>query len=524
MPIASKQPMTPPASDVAVGPPRSRDDGAGWVGRWSDLEAQGVRIAVRTCNSCVLQRGSRQHQVGMWNERALGPLAARRLLSASAVNASLIVTLGYLCLLCMTSNAAAETGQSVEAGLEPAKQATLSLAALVQEALERHPTLARARHLVRAASEVPDRASSLPDPMFSVGLSNLRVDDPMLDASPMSGVVFALQQVFPGPGKLSRREAVARANVRVTEENEDLLQVLVPLLVKQRYWALHYAEHALTITNQSERVVNTLTDVIHTRFSVGQGAQQDALQAQTAHSRVRAMLQEQRQAMISARRALNEAVGRKPEARLPPTTEPPEPRPLDRAAWMARLEGNNPQLAVARAEIDAARAGLEEARRDRWPDFMAGVGYRLRAASPGDMSQGADMFSVTLGITLPIWAENKQNARVRENVARIDAALAAQSDVRLRVRSMLARAIDELERLASQIELYRKELLPEADEALNASIEDYHTDQVGFVSVLDNWRATLDLQLMLERLRVRHAQLMAEVEALVGGWSGKAVQ
>jgi outer membrane protein TolC len=155
---------------------------------------------------------------------------------------------------------------------------------------------------------------------------------------------------------------------------------------------------------------------------------------------------------------------------------------------------------------------------------MVGVSYRLRAASPGDMSQGADMFSATVGVTLPIWAKSKQNARMRENAARIDAALASKSDVQLRVRSMLQRSIDELERLASQIELYRNELLPEADEALDASIEDYNTNQVGFVSVLDNWRTTLDLQLMLERLRVRHAQLMAQVEALVGGWSGKAAR
>lgn len=396
-------------------------------------------------------------------------------------------------------------------------QDTLDLDALIVEALENHPDLRRVREGAAAAHEVPSQARSLPDPLFRFSAENFRFDDPGLDTAVMSGLVFGIVQPFPFPGKLPKRRDVAEARAAVLEEGVQLLEALVIERVQRAYWQLHFAERALEITRTNVGVIDTLTYVVHARFAVGQGAQQDALQAQVAHSRLRSQLQEREQAVRSARRTLNSAVGRPPTDELAPT-EPPDQssRAMDRTRIAQAVVSKSPFLEVARSEVSLQGKAVREAKYDRAPDLLIGANYRLRGVVPGDPSQGADMFSVTLGVSLPIWAGTKQKARVRELGHRLAEARAQEDSVLLEITTQLERLLDTVERLDAEIELYRRELLPEADQALDASISDYRVAEVGFVSVLQNWEAELEIQIAYERLITSREERVAEIEALTG--------
>ena len=395
----------------------------------------------------------------------------------------------------------------------------VSVDALVVEALSDHPLLERARHEASAGWEVPSQVGALPDPVFSVAAQNIRFDEPGLSTSAMSAIQFGLLQGVPYPGKLAARRDVAKAAAVAQDVRVQALEAQVALNVRRAYWRLSYAEAAVTITKQNERVLNMLTNAVIARFSVAQAAQQDTLQAQTAHSRLRARLRRRQQRVVSARRVLNRAVGRPEHIAIGPVAPPPEEigDDLSRKALRQALGTHNPDLALGRANVRTASAATEAAEQDRWPDFFAGVSYRLRLATPGDMTQGADMFGVTLGVTLPVWMSWKQNARVRQTRAQRRAADDALVDAELAVSTALATAIDEVERLNREIELYVKEVVPQADAALNASIEDYTFAEVGFVSLLQNWQMELDAQLMLARLRTDRAERLAEIDALVRG-------
>lgn len=385
---------------------------------------------------------------------------------------------------------------------------------LVREALARHPTMKVATFRAAAADEVPSRVGSLPDPWLGVAGQNLRIDTPLLRSSPMSGIQVDLVQRFPGPGKLRRRRAAAQATADALDRTTDLTASHVILAVRRAYWELHFAERAVDITNESEQVFSTLVDVTIERYGVGMGAQQDTLQAQVAHSRLRADLKEREQALQTARRQLNSAVGRPPTARFGATQAPTlEPLP-PRRELHKRLAKANPQLLERRAQLLAADRRLAEARRDRWPDFQIGLGWRFRAVVAGDPSNGADMFVASLGISLPLWMRRKQGARVRESSLARKAAEAAVAATELAVETELDRLVDIIMRLDEQIRVYRKEIIPQASGALDASIADYQVGKVGFVSVLNNWEVDLTAQLTLERLLTERAVRMAELDAL----------
>ena len=408
--------------------------------------------------------------------------------------------------LCTSTPAAAQDGRQA-----------LDLEALIVEALQKHPELRRVREGASAAHEVPSQVRSLPDPVFRFAAENFRFDDPGLDTATMTGLVFGIVQPFPFPGKLPRQRDVAEARATVSDQEVELLEALVIERVQRSYWQLHFAERASRITRISGEVINTLTDVVHARFAVGEAAQQDALQAQVAYSRLRTDLQERQQAVRSARRTLNSAIGRPPDDQLPPTKAPDQsPRAVDRVQLARIALGQSPFLEVARSKVDLQDKSVREASYDRAPDLQIGADYRLRGVVPGDLSQGADMFTVQFGMSLPIWARSKQKARIREQRYRLAEAHALEDSVVLEITTRLERLVDEVERLNAEIDLYQVELLPEADQALDASISDYQVARVGFVSVLQNWETELNLQIAHERLLANREERLAEVETLTG--------
>ncbi len=390
-----------------------------------------------------------------------------------------------------------------------------ALGPLIKEALRNHPGLRSARLSVGAAREAPSRLGTLPDPVFGIALQNIRTDEPALNSSPMSAVQIGLTQTFPFPGKLSRREAVARAQAEIADKRLAMSSVEVVLAVRRAYWSLRFAESAERITTESESVLNAIANAIHARFGVGQGAQQDALQSEVAHSTLRTTLQKRRQAVLSARRALNASVGRLPVANVSASTAPTAGEvKLDRRALVRAARRKNPVVALRAAQVAAARSSVDEARHDRWPDFQVGASYRFRQAAPGDMSQGADMFGLSFAVTLPVWMNAKQSSRVRESHAWLGAARADSADATLDVLSSLEQWLDTVERLNRQLKLYEVELLPEADQALDASIGDYQFGKVEVVSVLKNWEMQLQSKLQYAALLSEREISLAEIDAI----------
>jgi hypothetical protein len=85
-------------------------------------------------------------------------------------------------------------------------------------------------------AEVESREGTLPDPMLTAGVRNLRVDSPKLSSDPMSGVEIAVLQDIPFPGKRGRRAAVASANADAARKDATVTAVGIAMRVRQAYW------------------------------------------------------------------------------------------------------------------------------------------------------------------------------------------------------------------------------------------------------------------------------------------------
>ena len=396
-------------------------------------------------------------------------------------------------------------------------QGTVGVESLVDEALRRHPAVRSAERSAAAASELVSREGALPDPMIAAGVRNLRVDSPKLSSDPMSGVELMLTQDIPFPGKLGRRAAVAGANADAARSDAHVTAVGIALRVRQNYWKLSFAQEAERVTREGVDLLGHLLEITRARFSVGQAAQQDVLQAAVALSRAQAMLEERKQMAVTAARELASAVGRAPDTAIGPVQAPSDQVVPDRQALVSAATRANPDVLAMTSRASAAARAVDEASYDRLPDLQLIAGYMFRAAVPGDPANGADMFSAGIGVTLPLWLGQKQNARVRSARASMQAAEAAVDSSALNAATAVQIALDMVDRLTREIALFENDVMPKAAQAVESGTADYRFGKTGFVSLLQNWQALLDAQLDLARFRSERAQALAEIHALTGG-------
>lgn len=375
-------------------------------------------------------------------------------------------------LLALPAGAA---GASPPAGTDSAAP----VEALVAEALEKSPALAAALSEVAAARERVAPAGTLPDPMLSLGYENDGTSF-SLGEEPMTRLSFMAEQQIPWPGKLRAASKLAVADVEVVEARLARIRLSVEAAVRRAAARLLEARELEVVTRDQGKTWERIEAVARNRYAAGLGTQQDVLRAQAERTR---LLQQARRDEAAGRVALA-------ELRRLLLREPHEPVLLagsladalpvvpEAGAERARAEEESPELALVRRVAARETLAIDLAKRDRSPDLVASAGYMNRGSLPL-------MWSVGLGVSVPVFSSRRQEPRVREAEARLAAAKAAESDVRSLLLARTEERLALLDQLAEEVRLDRESLLVQDRLAVEAALASYGTGTVPFVTVLE---------------------------------------
>ena len=399
------------------------------------------------------------------------------------------------------------------------------LEALVAEALEMSAELAALAELIRAAEASAAPAGALPDPMGSVGLTNVPVWSIDLDETPMSGIVLGLSQSVPARAKRRlRRRAVEQEAEALRARYEDRRNDLVRR-VKQAYIELQYLDEALVIVEENKRLAEDFLATAEARYATGKGLQQDVFRAQVRLSRMIDMLVVLRQGRAGAATRLNKLLYRPAGGPVPTLSRVSlSELGLSGVSLGARAEAENPELKERRVRVEQAGTRESLAAAGIRPDLNLGVSYRIRQSVPMDPVRGEDFWSASVGMSLPwIYRKEKVDQEVEAGTAR---RVAAELDLEAVLNELVARieglVIDTV-RENEQIALLETGLLPQAEGALASSRAAYATGQVEFLTLLDNQTNLYNLELQRVRLIADHEADLAELEYAVGGRVGGPV-
>ena len=400
----------------------------------------------------------------------------------------------------------AQTGPGAQSG-HSAQPDTLRLTDAVAAARSANPAVQASRLRAEAEQERVSPAGALPDPVLELGLLNRPLDGFGTDER-MTMNVIGLMQAFPWPGNQGFSEEGREHAARAAQLDAAEVEAQVVARTRAVHARLAYLDRAIAITADTRSMLRDFLEVAETRYASGAGVQQDVLQAQVAVGRTTADLAGMEQERVATVARLNALMGRPADDPIPAVELPAaggETLPLD--SLMVLAQSGRPALAAAEERALAAEARYRAAGRASYPDFELRVAY-------GQRPQYTDMGSIALGISLPIWGGSKDKPLQRAaaaDQAELDArALELHYDTYARLGEL--RAADERARTLEEI--YRVQILPQAEASVESAFAAYQVGSVDYATLLDA-RLTVN-QYAIDRVRLaaERLQATAEIEAL----------
>ena len=404
----------------------------------------------------------------------------KRFLRGSRVAAGFVLVLWWLA---SASARAAETASAAGipggAGIA-ASGAASEVEALVAEALAKNPDLAIARQEAAASRARVSPAGALPDPMVTVSYEN-DGSTPSLGVEPMTRLQFMAQQAFPFPGKLALSEKVASLDAGRGATRPERVVLTLEAAVRRSYADLLEAREDLRLVDEQIATWRDIEENIRARYSAGMGTQQDVLRAQAERTRLLQQRRRDEGAEKSAVSALNQLLYRPAQSPLATKNELMPGTLLGIPAGHEVLEEAlkaTPELKEAALAKDRAKLAADLARRNLKPDFVASAAYMNRGGLPL-------MWSLGVGVSIPLWAGKKQRPLIVEAEALGEAASATEVSLRRQVEARTEERLIRLEQIVDEAKLDAEGVLVQDKLSVDAALASYRTGSVPFVTVLE---------------------------------------
>ena len=389
------------------------------------------------------------------------------------------------------------------------------LAALVKEAQQNNPDLQAARLGLSAARQRVNPADALDDPMLEFGVVNLPVQSRSFAAEDMTMKMIGLTQRLPFPGKRALRRAAAEREAEAVEQNLHELTNKVRRDVKVAYFDLALVEESERVTQKNLRLLEQLSAIAESRYSVGQATQSDVLKAQTQRARMQEELIKLGRERPMSEAELNRALGRRTPGGVQPGPLQLQEKDLSFDELRAAASANRPQLLAQQRTIDRSVAMLDIARKDYYPDIDFRVQYGQRDNNLEGMKR-EDMISFVIAINLPVWRGRKLEPRVTEAESMREEATSMYQAKLNETEAMLRQQVAAAEQSLRSARLYETALLPQARLTADASLAAYRVGRVDFMTLLDSQMTVFNAELGYAASVASRNKALADIELLTG--------
>lgn len=396
---------------------------------------------------------------------------------------------------------------------QPVAQPDTLLARLTAEALAANPGLVRLDARARAAAARIRPAGALPDPMLSVGLTDLELPRFAFTQSDFTEVDLEARQEFPWPGTLAARSRAAKASAAARRADVSTRRRDVVVRTAALYNRLRYLIAAREILRRQHALLASSVEIATARYATGSAPQSDPLDARAARAqlngeaaslaagevRLRAELRAWRGIVTAESLAVSPIEPSEVRALYPTLESHPhgDIRSLDQHPLLAAR-----QAAVSAAEETARAEGLGAR-----PDFAVMARYGARTIA-------SDFFSASVGLRVPLWAGRKQKPLAEAARQEAGAERAALAEDRAMLESEYRATLAEAEAGLERLRLLLDEVLPSAEAARDAALRSYQVGKVDFQAVLSAEERVYRAQLETAEVATEHLSHLVMLQQL----------
>ncbi len=425
---------------------------------------------------------------------------------------------GELATGCISHRFVAFLAVLASCGLAAAAGGDIEL--VLQEVAERNPEIQAARAHARAAASSAPQAAALPDPTVGASLYLL---PPETRAGPQR-LSASFSQKLPWKGKLPLREHKAVLEADALKARADALTLEKVTEARKLLLRIAFLDESLKIVKEDRETLVEFERLSRARYAAGRATTQAVVKLQAEITRDDARLlsmKAERAGIVAELNALRDRPGSSDVPAMV-LAEPPLSL-LDRERLAAMARERRPEMAEARARVEAAEVVVRIARKDTRPDVTVGLTYSIienRQDIPGGEplppDSGDDILGVGASLNLPIY-RRRLDAVVQEAVDRREAAEQSRRAVASEIDKELEDLLQRIPLIRDQWRLFQTVLLPQSEESLHSLTYAYETGRSEVLDLLDAERVLLEVRLGGARALTDLHLAMVELERVVGG-------
>ena len=378
------------------------------------------------------------------------------------------------------------TAFAARAETPPAEVAPLSLDEAVTLAVRDNAELQSLRAKWEAMQEQPARAGALPNPMFTYSGMDAASGGTWPNTDEKR---YMVQQELPWLGKRGLRKGIAIQDAEIMRLELESMTREVAMGVKESYFDLVAVRRVIGILQEEEGVIRRIEKVAETQYATGERTQADVLAARTELTMLKQKLLDFRAQENTLRAKLNTFLGRRADSPLA-VADPPSPIADGEGgdALFALAATNSPEILTAQAQIRRAEMEKKLRAKESVPDYKLGVEYR-------DLGTDEDMVMFSVSVDLPIW-RTKIGAGVREAEKWRESSLAVRENAERLSALDVQDSLFKFQTAWRTLDLYRTELIPQAEARFAVSEAGYRAGQVDFMDLLESERFLLGARMM----------------------------
>lgn len=410
----------------------------------------------------------------------------------------------------------------------------LSLQSAINIAQERDEWLIKSKLTQRSFEELSQHANTLPDPTFTFGILNLPTDSFNIRQEPITQLKVGAAQLFPKGDTLALRqkklEATANEQVYL---RKDRLNALA-LQTTQLWLDTYEASASYHLVEETRPLFNKLSEIVSASYatSAGNTKQQDIIRAELELMRLKDRLVQlksiERAAQATLLKFLLPSQAQQSDSLdvrhlvLPKTLPAIEPSELTAIQILEKSTveslypriSQHPLLSRIDKRISGASLETEIAEQAYKPQYGLNASYAYRL---DDMSGNnrADLFSVGLSISMPLFSGEKVDADVRSSRFKTES---IRTEKRLVARELIAelyQAYETYKGALERSEIYQNQILPQMSQQVDAAINAYTADTGDFAEVVRAKIAELDAKIILLNIEVSRRRALAQMHYIL---------
>ena len=324
-------------------------------------------------------------------------------------------------------------------------------------------------------------AISLSSPELSISHDNIPAGK---NLNSYSEKTLEISQAVEFPTKYFLRGSKLTKETEIAENEYLLAKNAVISKVKSSYYNTIAIQEQMKIALENVAISEDFVKKAEIRLSVGEGTNLERLTAKVQYSEALNNVEVKKNHLIAAFAELSFAMGfgksQTEEYNLTDTLGFPK---FDfTLKQLTDALDNNPNVKVSNLRVGLSSVDKSLAWSTFLPDFN--LVYSNNFFGQGGTNT-IDNYSASIGITVPLWFMLDQRGRIKEATANVIVAksesILVMNDVYTKIRSAFA----EFKNEETQVNLYQKDILPQAEEIYRTASRSYEAGEITYIEFLE---------------------------------------